>query len=97
MRAGREKYRRNFGTHFPTFSPPEQGKRRGRTTPEGHTGYTFYGLRCEENSRISPYLTSGTVTELSAMLVDRMIYQTSKKESDMLTIYRKSLGIGLKF
>lgn len=25
-----------------------------------------------------PYLTSGTVTELSAMLVDRIIYQTSK-------------------
>lgn len=31
-------------------------------------------------TQVLPYLTSGTVTELSAMLVDRMIYQTARKD-----------------
>ena len=39
--------------------------------------------------RISPYLTSGTVTELSAMLVDRMTCRQQEAEAAVLTMRGK--------
>lgn len=45
----------------------------------GHTGHDCPATLGETGT--SPYLTSGTVTELSAILVDRMIWQTNKKSN----------------
>lgn len=60
------------------LSPPEQGgDSEGAGASRGAHGHDHHGHTGE--GEISPYLTSGTVTELSAMLVDRMICQTKKK------------------
>lgn len=66
-------------------APPEQEETAtGRGLPRDAQATTAPAMLGETGT--SPYLTSGTVTELSAMLVDRMIWQTNKKEqSDSLT------------
>lgn len=45
-------------------------------------------IREERERSTLPYLTSGTVTELSAMLVDRMIYQIKKTDHVLEIIWQ---------
>lgn len=75
----RSKHRETVRASFSQVSLPKRG-RDGQEDdePEGQMRHKHYSDPLRQTRGALPYLTSGTVTELSAMLVDRIIYQTSK-------------------